>query len=566
MAIKLYKSQAQVDTKTTNVSATSLAVSPGSVYSSTKSSAAAGDAFVDLALFVKKTKDSNKASDITSTLEGSMAKQAIHFDRSSNPDDLNSFSVINTLLKDKLLIDQNTAVRNKVNSWFKTNLSAKSLDLEKAIANNVIDEKKAKDKIMLAKNQKTIGSSNNVWEVNAAKDRIASYFSDENNKLFYKSADWITLENEQNEKIQQNAAIMLATNDPESLIDNPKIVTDHVKDKDSAKWILEKAYENHAENIEAEIKDQQIIDAKTLDDQANNFAELAVRIKDFNENANNQDFSDKLITYKELKRAFVNNDIDETMYHKLIDYRAGVVPLDDDRLIDDINNEILTSDTPIELQALQKRIQVKESDLSFLNLSAEATGKAITKINKLKKDSELYSEYKSTLSIMKAIFFASDSYEFGIGEDSRTVKAIGGQAIEYFDDLVMNKGNNVTDAMFKTIAKFNPGAALPNLTIFPLPAFAEESNWSNQIISAGGEPYFIDKRSKIAQLYKEGNLNHEEFIFEMDNLDKAHKLYIVRYKYAVSDPSILPEDRLKFAAGEGAGGLSSIIKNLMKKN
>jgi hypothetical protein len=566
MAIKLYKSQAQADTKSTNVSATSLAVSPGSVYGYAKSAAAAGDAIVNLALFVKKTKDSNKASEITTNLESNINKSALNFDRSSNPNDLSNFSAINTLLKDKLLIDQNTAVKNKVNSWFKSNLSAKSLDLEKSITKNVIAEKIAKDKIMLAEKQKIIGSSNNVFEVNAAKDAIANYFLDDENKLFYKAGEWATLKHEQNEKIQQNAAIMLATNDPVSVIDNPKIVTDHVKDKDAAKWILEKAYENHAKNIEAEIKDQQIIDAQNLDDQANNFAELAVRIKDFHENANNKDFSDKLIDYSEIKRAFINNDIDETMYHKLIDYRAGVVPLDDDRLIDDINNEILTSDTPVELQELQKRIQVKESDLSFLNLSAEASSKAVTKINKLKKDSEMYSSYKSILGVVKAVFFASESYDFSIGEDARTVKAIGNQAVEYFDDLVMNKGVDMNDALFRTIAKFNPGKALPNLSVFPLPTFSEESNWSDQIITAGGEPYFIQQKDKIVDLFKKGTLTHGDFVFEMDNLDKAHKLYTIRYKYAVSDPTIAAEDRLKFAAGEGAGGLSSILDNLIKKN
>ena len=51
----------------------------------------------------------------------------------------------------------------------------------------------------------------------------------------------------------------------------------------------------------------------------------------------------------------------------------------------------------------------------------------------------------------------------------------------------------------------------------------------------------------------------------MDNLNKAQKLFQMRYKYALSDLSIKPEERLSFAAGENAGGFSSIISNLMKK-
>ena len=171
---------------------------------------------------------------------------------------------------------------------------------------------------------------------------------------------------------------------------------------------------------------------------------------------------------------------------------------------------------------------------------------------------------------MKAIFFASDSYEFDIGEDARTVKAIGGQAIEYFDDLVINKGMNVTDAMFKTLTKFNPGAALPNMTIFPLPAFSEESDWFSQIKGHGGSAYFIQAKDKMAQLYKEGKLDHDEFMFEIDNLNKSQRLFNVRYKYAVSvskaTDDMDDEDIISFAAGEGSGGLSSIIKNLMKKD
>lgn len=570
MAIKLYKSQAQADVQSTNVSATQLAVSPGSVYSQSKSSAGAADAAVNLWAVVKKTKDDTKVSTISAELEKKMNKYAINFDRSNNPADVNNFSSVMTLQKDIFLNKENNSVKKKVNAWFSNQLANSTLDLEKQITTNVIDEKLATDKIDLEKYQSIIATSNNRNEVNKAKNWINDYFADENNKLFYKPADWITLQNEQKNKIQENAAIALATNDPYSVIDNPKIVTDTIKDKSTAEYILEKAYENHAANIEAEIKDQEIIDAQNIDDQANNFAELAVRIRHFHENSNNKDFSDKLISYSELKRAYINNDIDETMYRKLIDYRAGTIDLKDEVLINDINDEIINTDSPIELQALSKRVQVKTSDLTFLNLSADATGKALTKINKLKKDSELYSEYKSTLSTMKAIFFASDSYEFDVGEDSRTVKAIGGQAIEYFDDLVMNKGMNVTDSMFKTLTKFNPGAALPNMTIFPLPAFAEESDWFSQIKAHGGTSYFINTKDKMADMYRKGNLSHDEFVFEIENLNKAQRLFNVRYKYAISvskaTDDMNDEDVISFAAGEGSGGLSSIIKNLMKKD
>ncbi len=570
MSIKLYKSQATIDTKSTNVSASNLAVSPSSVYSSAKASAGAADAAVNLFAVIKKTKDDSKATAINNDIESKINKMAINYDRSNNPEDITTFNSMMSLVKDKAILGSNNSVKKKVNSWFASKLASSSLDLEKSITNNIIDEKIATDKIELEKYQGIIATSNNRNEVNQAKGWINNYFANENNKLFYKPADWITLQNEQENKIQENAAIMLATNDPNSVIDNPKIITDNIKDTETAEYILEKAYENSAANVEAEIKDMEIIDAKNLEDQANNFAELAVRIKDFHENANNQDFSDKLITYSELKRAYVNNDIDETMYRKLIDYRAGVIALDDERLVADINEEIINSDSPVELQALSKRVQVKESDLTFLKLSAESTGKALKKINTLKKDSELYSEYKTTTSMMKAIFFASDSYEFDVGEDSRTVKAVGGQAMEYFDNLVINQGMNVTDAMFKTITKFNPGAALPNMTIFPLPAFSEESDWTSQILAHGGSGYFIKAKDKMATLYKDGKLNHEEFMFEIENLNKAERLFQVRHKYAVSvskaTDDFTDESVLTFAAGEGASGLSSIIKNLMKKD
>ena len=44
-----------------------------------------------------------------------------------------------------------------------------------------------------------------------------------------------------------------------TLIDNPKIITDHIKDKKAAQYVLEKAYENHAQNIEAEIKTMRLL-------------------------------------------------------------------------------------------------------------------------------------------------------------------------------------------------------------------------------------------------------------------------------------------------------------------
>ena len=570
MSIKLYRSQAQIDTKSTNVSASNLAVSPSSVYSSAKASGGAADAAVNLFAVVKKTKDDNQAAAINAEIEKSMGTISLNFDRSNQPSDLTAFSTMVSLVKDKSIIGVNNSVKKKVNSNFASKLSSYSIDLEKKITNNIIDEKVATDKIELEKHQSIIATSNNRNEVNQSKGWINNYFASEDNKLFYKPSEWVTLQNNNENKIKENAAIMLATNDPDSIIDNPKIITDQIKDTETAEYVLEKAYESAAANAEAEIKDMEIIDAKNMEDQVNNFAELAIRIKDFHENAGNKDFSDKLINYSELKRAYVNNDIDETMYRKLIDYRAGVIELDNARLIEDINDEIMTSDSPVEFQELSKRVQVKTSDLTFLKLPADQTASALKKINALKKDTELYTEYKSTLSVMKAVFFTSDSYEFEVGEDSRTVKAVGAQAVEYFDNLVFNKGMSTTDAMFKTITKFNPGAALPNMTIFPLPAFSEESNWTSQILAHGGSNYFIRTKDKMAALYRDKKISHDDFVFEIENLNKAERLFQIRHKYAVSvskaTDDMKDEDVLAFAAGEGSSGLSSIIKNLMSGN
>lgn len=565
MAIKLYKSQAQIDTKSTNVSASPLSVSPSSVYSVSKASGTAADAAVNLWAVVKKTKDTNKAAAINANLEKNMGQLTLNYERSNNLNDLNTFTFSTKLMKDQALLKENTSVKRKVNSWFASKQSSLGIDLQKTITKNVIDEKLATDEIDLNKHQQIVATSTNRNEVNSSLGYLNNYFNSEDNKLFYKPADWIKKKEENNQKIQENRAIHLASNDPKSIIDNPKGSLKDIKSEETANYILEKAYENHASNIEAEIKDQQIIDAKNVEDQANNFAEIAVRIQHFHDNSTNPDFSDKLIDYKDIKKAYVNNDIDETMYNKLISYRAGTVDLNDEQIRIDLADEIANADSPVELQALSKKVQVKESDLTFLRLNADATGRALTKINKLKKDSKLYNEYKTNYSILKSVFFASESYEFEVGEDARTVKAIGGQAIEFFDNLVMNEGVTSENALFQTIAKFNPGAALPNMSIFPLPSFQEESDWSSKIKAAGGSTYFIDTKTKMAQLYRDEKLTHSEFIFEMDNLGKAQKLFNMRLKYAVSDSTIKAEDRLSFAAGENAGGFSTIISNLMKK-
>ena len=66
------------------------------------------------------------------------------------------------------------------------------------------------------------------------------------------------------------------------------------------------------------------------------------------------------------------------------------------------------------------------------------------------------------------------------------------------------------------------------------------------------------------QSNKNKESNNSEFIFEMDNLGKAQKLFNMRLKYAVSDPEIPPEERLNFAAGDKTDGLKFAITNLMK--
>mgnify|MGYP003674759917 FL=1 len=558
MAIKLYQSQAQVDTKSNNVqSGGALNISPSTVYNASKAQAAAADSMVKLGLLIKQTKDKNKSTSIKGSIKERMGMMMENLSNSGNPDEIGSYETVSKLFKDGLVVNENTAVKNQVNSWFSSEVQSNKIDLFKTIRGNVINEKIANDKIMLAENQKIIGTSTNGIAVQKAKDEIANFLGDNQNSLYYKPGEWKTLQYEQNEKIQQNAAIMLATNNPGSLIDNPDLITKNVKDPEAVNYIMEKAYEQKAINAESELADNAILDAKNLDDQAVNFTMMAERIKDFNDNSSNSDYSENLISYKEIKAAYVNNDIDETMFNKLINYRAGTTNINENVLVEAINDEILTSNSPVELQDLSKRIQVKDSDLTFLNLGAAATSNAVKKINALKKDSTLYNDYKDKLGIVKAVFFASESFDFEVGEGSRTIKSIGVQAMNHFDRLVLHENVNVDDALISTIRQFNPGKALPNLTIFPLPFKMAESNWSKAISDSS---FFSSTRKNLTNSFKEKQLNFNQYVQEMDNLDNAEKLFGERYKYALSDPTI--EDKMGFASGQ-SDAFGNIISNLL---
>ena len=345
MAIKLYQSQAQVDTKSNNVqSGGALNISPSTVYNASKAQAAAADSMVKLGLLIKQTKDKNKSTSIKGSIKERMGMMMENLSNSGNPDEIGSYETVSKLFKDGLVV--NTAVKNQVNSWFSSEVQSNKIDLFKTIRGNVINEKIANDKIMLAENQKIIGTSTNGIAVQKAKDEIANFLGDNQNSLYYKPGEWKTLQYEQNEKIQQNAAIMLATNNPGSLIDNPDLITKNVKDPEAVNYIMEKAYEQKAINAESELADNAILDAKNLDDQAVNFTMMAERIKDFNDNSSNSDYSENLISYKEIKAAYVNNDIDETMFNKLINYRAGTTNINENVLVEAINDEILTSNSP----------------------------------------------------------------------------------------------------------------------------------------------------------------------------------------------------------------------------
>lgn len=558
MAIKLYQSQAQVDTKSNNVqSGGALNISPSTVYNASKAQAAAADSMVKLGLLIKQTKDKNKSTSIKGSIKERMGMMMENLSNSGNPDEIGSYETVSKLFKDGLVVNENTAVKNQVNSWFSSEVQSNKIDLFKTIRGNVINEKIANDKIMLAENQKIIGTSTNGIAVQKAKDEIANFLGDNQNSLYYKPGEWKTLQYEQNEKIQQNAAIMLATNNPGSLIDNPDLITKNVKDPEAVNYIMEKAYEQKAINAESELADNAILDAKNLDDQAVNFTMMAERIKDFNDNSSNSDYSENLISYKEIKAAYVNNDIDETMFNKLINYRAGTTNINENVLVEAINDEILTSNSPVELQDLSKRIQVKDSDLTFLNLGAAATSNAVKKINALKKDSTLYNDYKDKLGIVKAVFFASESFDFEVGEGTRSIKSIGVQAMNHFDRLVLHENVNVDDALISTIRQFNPGKALPNLTIFPLPFKMAESNWSKAISDSS---FFSSTRKNLTNSFKEKQLNFNQYVQEMDNLDNAEKLFGERYKYALSDPTI--EDKMGFASGQ-SDAFGNIISNLL---
>ena len=558
MAIKLYQSQAQVDTKSNNVqSGGALNISPSTVYNASKAQAAAADSMVKLGLLIKQTKDKNKSTSIKGSIKERMGMMMENLSNSGNPDEIGSYETVSKLFKDGLVVNENTAVKNQVNSWFSSEVQSNKIDLFKTIRGNVINEKIANDKIMLAENQKIIGTSTNGIAVQKAKDEIANFLGDNQNSLYYKPGEWKTLQYEQNEKIQQNAAIMLATNNPGSLIDNPDLITKNVKDPEAVNYIMEKAYEQKAINAESELADNAILDAKNLDDQAVNFTMMAERIKDFNDNSSNSDYSENLISYKEIKAAYVNNDIDETMFNKLINYRSGTININETVLVEAINDEILTSNSPVELQDLSKRIQVKDSDLTFLNLGAAATSNAVKKINALKKDSTLYNDYKDKLGIVKAVFFASESFDFEVGEGTRSIKSIGVQAMNHFDRLVLHENVNVDDALISTIRQFNPGKALPNLTIFPLPFKMAESNWSKAISDSS---FFSSTRKNLTNSFKEKQLNFNQYVQEMDNLDNAEKLFGERYKYALSDPTI--EDKMGFASGQ-SDAFGNIISNLL---
>ena len=284
--------------------------------------------------------------------------------------------------------------------------------------------------------------------------------------------------------------------------------------------------------------DEETLEKQNNDQQIENFASVLNNINNYKVTGD----SSNLHSLDDITDLFKAGEINSAQYKTLLDFYSTGEKISDNRLIDEINYQIAIAESVEDLDAINNQ-------LNFSMEFAKGLGvKDITNFskvfNRLKKDSNIFQDYKYYKSQINTILGKADGFRSKWSSAEANEKLVRIDAVNEYNRLV-GDGVRVDDAFNKIIKQFANKDNIPTIFQMTQPTTVSSIDY-REIIKREGAGGFDKVRDTISELYGEGKINMKAFMLDMDRMDMIEDLYEMRKS--------IPEMGSNFALAENNSG------------
>ena len=266
--------------------------------------------------------------------------------------------------------------------------------------------------------------------------------------------------------------------------------------------------------------DEETLEKQNNEQQIENFASVLNNINNYKITGDNSN----LHSLDDITDLFKAGEINSAQYKTLIDFYSTGEKISDNRLIDEINYQIAIAESVEDLDAINNQ-------LNFSMEFAKGLGvKDITNFskvfNRLKKDSNIFQDYKYYKSQINTILGKADGWTSKWSSVEANEKLVRIDAVNEYNRLV-GDGVRVDDAFNKIIKQFANKDNIPTIFQMTQPTTVSSIDY-REIIKREGAGGFDKVRDTISELYGEGKIDMKAFMLDMDRMDMIEDLYEMR--------------------------------------
>lgn len=437
-------------------------------------------------------------------------------------------------IKEKNFLDKypdiNSNVKNKYNDW----LTKQQLQLIPSITSSI---SKNSIEVTQITNEQILNNANLKRSSNNPADRIVgdaefnSFFKNPVNLKTYGPDELNKLRLAKENQALEFKLIYDTKNNPLDVLNNKEQIIS-LFGKQKADIYLNDARQAFVSKKEDELRLAKNRDAIDLSQQISTFAELAVRINNFNLDNSNEKFARDLPSLDYINDLAKNNNINSAQFDTLLDVYKGTQKLSDNDILDLISAQISVAKNVNEIDLIRSTVNLNPNIIKKLNIQD------VEKFNKIfeshKEKREGYQQdgyYRNLLKIQNGEIKNFISMKVGDAEIRQNLNAFN--ATQTYNEY-LSQGLTPEKSYLKTLETIDT-KHIPNLKLLRAP---ENVKISPTLFSKDKKQELKDVRIELLQKYKENKINITQFKEDLSRIDVIDQVYDLREKLNLPDQTL----------------------------
>ena len=437
-------------------------------------------------------------------------------------------------IKEKNFLDKypdiNSNVKNKYNDW----LTKQQLQLIPSITSSI---SKNSIEVTQITNEQILNNANLKRSSNNPADRIVgdaefnSFFKNPVNLKTYGPDELNKLRLAKENQALEFKLIYDTKNNPLDVLNNKEQIIS-LFGKQKADIYLNDARQAFVSKKEDELRLAKNRDAIDLSQQISTFAELAVRINNFNLDNSNEKFARDLPSLDYINDLAKNNNINSAQFETLLDVYKGTQKLSDNDILDLISAQISVAKNVNEIDLIRSTVNLNPNIIKKLNIQD------VEKFNKIfeshKEKREGYQQdgyYRNLLKIQNGEIKNFISMKVGDAEIRQNLNAFN--ATQTYNEY-LSQGLTPEKSYLKTLETIDT-KHIPNLKLLRVP---ENVKISPTLFSKDKKQELKDVRIELLQKYKENKINITQFKEDLSRIDVIDQVYDLREKLNLPDQTL----------------------------